>query len=119
MGMYESGWSRNLKACNQKEFIGERGYIRLTLKEDRISDREEGDLIEIYHSDSGTYEIINYKSKYKDMYGQLQELIRRIQGDAENGITLEDAQCAFLAAYEAKIKIEESIPPALRRRLKK
>lgn len=111
MGMYESGWSRNLKACNQKEFIGDAGHIRLTLQEDRVSDREEGDLIEIYHSDTGTYEMLNYKSKYKDMYGQLQSLIRRIEGSPEDGITLEDARLAFLAAWEAKEKIEESLCP--------
>lgn len=109
MGMYESGWSRSLKACNQKEFIGDAGYIRLTLKEDRASGREEGDLIEIYHSDTGTYELLNYESKYKDMYGQLQSLIQRIEGSPENGITLEDARSAFLAAWEAKEKIEEGL----------
>lgn len=47
MGCYESVWSRSLKACNRKEFIGEEGYIRLTLKADRLMDREEGDLIEV------------------------------------------------------------------------
>lgn len=109
LGIYESGWSKNLKALNQKEFIGDRGYIRLTLKEDRITDREEGDLIEIYHSDTKVYELINCNSKYKDMYGQLQILINRIEGIPETGITLGEARQAFLAAWEAKEKIEESM----------
>ncbi len=109
MGMYECGWSRNLKACNQKEFIGERGYIRLTLREDRTLDREEGDLIEVYHSDIEKYEIINLESKYKDMYGQLSSLIRRIEGEEEDGITLEDARKAFLAALDAKEQVNNRV----------
>lgn len=106
MGSYESGWSRNLKACNYKEFIGSEGYIRLTLKEDRVSDREEGDLIEVYHAPSGRYEIINNPSVYKNMYAELSELIRRIQKQPRNGIVLEDAYRAFCAAWEAKECIE-------------
>lgn len=109
MGVYESGWSKHLKASNQKEFIGTRGYIRLTLKEERIFDREEGDLIEIYRSDTKTYELINCSSKYKDMYGQLQTLINRIEGVPETGITLDEARQAFLASWEAKERIEESL----------
>ena len=101
LGNYESGWSRNLKACSRREFIGERGYIRLTLKEDRVSDREEGDLLEIYHSDTGSYETLNVKSRYKDMYAQFMQLIERIEGRPGNGFTLEDAWLAFMAAREA------------------
>lgn len=109
LGCYECGWSRNLKACNLKEFIGEHGYVRLTLMENRASDREEGDLIEWYCSVTGEYKIINNQSKYKDMYAQLSELIQRIEGEKGNGFTLEDARLAFLAAYTAKQKIEESV----------
>lgn len=97
-GLYESGWSKNLKAGNCKEFIGEKGYIRLTLQADRIFDKEEGDLIEIYHSDTGTYKTINLLAKYKDMYAQFQELANRIEGQPHNNFSLKDAKEAFMAA---------------------
>ncbi len=100
-GLYESGWSKNLKAANCKEFIGEKGYIRLTLCADRIFDKEEGDLIEIYHSDTGVYETLNFHSQYKDMNAQFQELVNRIEGEPHNSFTLEDAKSAFLAAVTA------------------
>lgn len=98
---YESGWSRNLRACNCREFLGDKGYIRLTLQADRFFDREEGDLIEIYHSDTGVHESVSLQSVYKDMNAQLQELIHRIEANAQNDFTLEDAKEAFMAAVSA------------------
>ena len=100
-GSYESGWSRNLRAGNCRDFIGERGYIRLTLQADRVSDREEGDLIEVYHSDTGLHEMISLRCVYKDMNAQIQELIGRIEGKPQNSFTLEDAKSAFMAAMDA------------------
>lgn len=100
-GLYESGWSKNLKAGNCKEFIGEKGYIRLTLQADRIFDKEEGDLIEIYHSDTGVHEMVSMHAKYKDMYGQFQELVNRIEGHPHNAFSLADAKSAFMAAIAA------------------
>lgn len=99
-GQYESGWSENLGAYHCKEIIGENGYIRLTLQSDRIKDREEGDLIEIYHSNTRTYEIINLPCVYKDMNAQLQELIARIEGRGTVDFTLQDAKEAFFVALE-------------------
>ena len=49
--------------------------LRTALSEMRDRDREEGDRIEIYHSDTGVYETINNISTYKNMYGQLMTLI--------------------------------------------
>ena len=66
-GYYEAGWSKNTASCNLKEFIGTKGRISLTLGEMRSHDREEGDLIEIYHSETGVYETINNVSVYKNM----------------------------------------------------
>lgn len=97
-GCYESGWSKNIRAYNCKEFIGEKGYIRLTLQADRFFDKEEGDLLEIYHSDTNLLESINLPSKYKDMNAQFQELVNRIEDHPENPFTLQDAREAFLAA---------------------
>ena len=100
-GSYESGWSRNLRACNSKDFIGEKGYIRLTLQADRASDREEGDLIEIYHSATGQHEQISLIAPYKDLNAQFQELIARIEGCPQNDFSLEDAKEAFMTAMDA------------------
>lgn len=100
-GCYESGWSRNLKAYNCKEFVGEKGYIRLTLQADRTSNKEEGDLIEVYHSDTGQYETLNLQSVYKNMNAQFQELVNRIEGSPQNSFSLQDAKEAFAAAMSA------------------
>lgn len=100
-GCYESGWSRNLHYYNCKEFMGDKGYIKLTLQADRFADKEEGDLIEVYHSDTGEHETISQIAKYKDMNGQFQELIARIEGRPTNSFTLEDAKEAFMAAMDA------------------
>lgn len=101
LGCFESGWSRNLHHYNCKEFMGDNGYIRLTLQADRFADKEEGDLIEIYHSESGSHETINNPCVYKDMNRQFQELINRIEGHPECTFTLQEAKEAFLAAVAA------------------
>lgn len=100
-GCYESGWSRNLHYYNCKEFMGDKGYIRLTLQADRLADKEEGDLIEIYHSETGMHEYMSMYSKYKDMNEQFQELIHRIEGHPQRSFGLQDAKEAFLAAIKA------------------
>lgn len=100
-GCYESGWSRNLHYYNRKEFMGDKGYIRLTLQADRVYDKEEGDLIEIYYSETGEHQIMNLKTKYKDMYAQFREMLNMIEGHPESGFTLNDAKEAFFAAVEA------------------
>ena len=100
-GCYESGWSRNLHYYNCKEFMGDKGYIKLTLQADRLADKEEGDLIEIYHSDTGEHETVSIQCKYKDMNAQFQELIKRIEGRGESDFTLQEAKEAFLAAVDA------------------
>ncbi len=100
-GFYESGWSKNLRACNSKDFIGEKGYIRLTLQADRVLDREEGDLIEVYHSGTGQHEQISLVSPYKDLNAQFQELIARIEGHPQNSFSLADAEEAFFTAIDA------------------
>ncbi len=100
-GCYESGWSRNLHAYNCKEFVGEKGYIKLTLQNDRIADKEEGDLIEIYYSETGVRKTISLQAQYKNMNEQFQELIHRIEGKPKNDFFLEDAKEAFLAAIKA------------------
>ena len=81
--------------------MGDKGYIRLTLQQDRLADKEEGDLIEVYHSETGIHENISMYSKYKDMNAQFQELIRQIEGCPDQVFRLQDAKEAFLAAVTA------------------
>ena len=101
VGYYEAAWSRNTASENLKEFIGDKGRISLTLKENRTKNAEEGDLISVYHNESGEYEDINVPSVYKNMYGQLCCLIDMIENEAPANPTLDEAYSAFLVALAA------------------
>ena len=91
---YEAGWSETNASQNLKEFVGEKGRLRITLQTNRASDQEEGDSIEWYDNETKSYRVINSPSVYKNMYGQLECLIRMIEG--EPGFpTMEDAYKAF------------------------
>lgn len=105
-GFYEGGWSKNLPCRNEKEFIGTKGHIRLTLMNDRPNNHEEGDLIEVYTSEDGEYKIVNNISKYKDMYGQLMSLIDMIENDTPPAITMEEVLNSFLVAQAAETSID-------------
>ena len=105
-GIYEAGWSRNLASENLKEFLGTRGRLTLTLRENRIENREEGDLITHYSSVTGEYTAVNVPSKYKDMYAQVSALIDMIEKDAPASPTIEEAFSAFAAAMLAQEAME-------------
>lgn len=102
MGYYEAGWSPSLSSQNVKEFVGSKGHISLTLQALRHDHQEEGDLISLYSSVTGEYRTINVSAKYKDMYAQLQTLIRMIEEDADPIPSLQEAYSAFCAALTAK-----------------
>ncbi|NJP41328.1 Gfo/Idh/MocA family oxidoreductase [Oscillospiraceae bacterium HV4-5-C5C] len=102
IGYYEAGWSRSLAAQNLKEFIGETGRISLTLRDNRADNREEGDLLTVYHQGSGEYQTLNLPSKYKDMYAQLCRLIEMIEQDEPGNPTIDEAFSAFYVAIEAE-----------------
>lgn len=112
-GYYEAGWVKGMNSNNTKEFICEKGSISVTLNQFRSSHTEEGDLIEIFHNDTRTYETINVPCAYKAMYRQLSALIDKIEGKETEAPSLEDAFYAFkvgIAAEQAaktgeKIKI--------------
>ena len=93
-----AGWAETIAAQNSKEFIGDKGRIRITLQADRCEDREEGDLISWYRSDTGEYRTINSPSVYKNMWQQLLCLIDMIEGKSDGSPTLEDAYRAFRIA---------------------
>ena len=101
IGYYEAGWSRHTASNNRKEFVGTKGRIELTLAGNRAECREEGDLITVFHSDTGVYETINIQAEYKNMYAQLLTLIDRIETGSPGFPTAEDARKAFEAAAAA------------------
>lgn len=107
VGYYEAGWSPNTSSQNLKEFIGDQGRLTLTLQEFRQENKEEGDLISLYSSKTGEYRTINVPAKYKDMYAQLQALIRMIEEDADPIPPLEDAFSAFYTALTAQQAISQ------------
>jgi len=102
IGYYEAGWGRQISARNLKEFIGTKGYISLTLKDQRTENREEGDLITVYSSDTGEYRHINMNVPYKDMYGQLCALIDMIEQDSPGNPTIDEVYSAFNVAVTAQ-----------------
>lgn len=106
IGYYEAGWNKNIESLNVKEFIGTKGRISLVLQELRPNDREEGDLITLYNSESGEYRIINNDSTYKDMYGQVCTLIDMVENNTEGNPTIESVFSAFKTAYLAQKAIE-------------
>ena len=98
-GYYEVGWGESIRTCNLKEFIGTKGRITLNMRLGREYDVEEGDLITVYHSDTGVYESINCHAEYKDMYAQLATLIQMIEEDTDGDPTIEDVWRSFRVAY--------------------
>lgn len=67
-----------------------------------------GDLIEVYHAVSDTYEQINVPAVYKDMWGQLCSLIDRIEGRPTDAPTIEEAYSAFRVALGGRAR--RSVP---------
>ena len=114
MGYYEAGWSPSLASHNLKEFVGDKGRISLTLQQFRHENQEEGDLISLYLTDTGEYRSINVPAKYKDMYAQLQTLIRMIEEDTDPIPTLTEAFSAFRAALTARDAIAQHTTFCLR-----
>ncbi len=108
VGYYEAGWNIGIESQNMKEFIGTKGRISLVLQDNRASDREEGDLITLYDSETGEYKIINNDSQYKDMYGQVCTLIDMIENNTEGNPTIDDVFSAFNIACLAQKAIEEN-----------
>jgi len=102
VGYYEAGWGKQVAARNIKEFIGTKGYISLTMKDLRFENREEGDLITVYNSETGEYRHINMNVPYKDMYGQLCTLIDMIEQGSPGNPTIDEVYSAFNVAVTAQ-----------------
>ena len=109
-GFYEVGWGESIRTCNLKEFIGTKGRITLDMLVNRGEDGEEGDRITVYHSDTGVYETVNVRTKYKDMYTQLLTLIDMIENDTPGNPTIDEVWQAFLVAQAAQKSVETGVP---------
>ncbi|MBR2338613.1 MAG: Gfo/Idh/MocA family oxidoreductase [Clostridia bacterium] len=109
VGYYEAGWSRNMSSGNLKEFIGTKGHITLQMRDQRSSDREEGDLITVYYSETGEYRSINLDVVYKDMYAQLRTLIDMIENDSPADPDIDSVFSAFRVAVKAQEAIKKGI----------
>ena len=106
LGYYEVGWGETIRSSNLKEFIGTEGRITLEMKDRRLGDNEEGDLLTLYHRDGNVYETVNLDSVYKDMYAQLMTLIDMIENDTAGDPSMDEAWRAFRIALAAEESIE-------------
>lgn len=105
-GYYEAGWGKSIRSLNTKEFIGTKGRISLEMRDRRTDDREEGDLITVFHSDTGKYDTYNVNAPYKDMYTQLSALIDMIEGTPTDAPTMDEAWRAFIISLTADKSIK-------------
>ncbi len=113
VGYFEAGWGRSMAQSNVKEFIGPKGRLVIELAADRGAFREEGDLITIYHSDTGEYQSISSRSSYKPMYAQLSHLIAMIEGRAGANPSMEQVMASHRAADAAARAIYSGQPVRL------
>ena len=109
-GYYEVGWGETLRSANEKEFIGTEGRITLEMRDRRMQDTEEGDLITVYTKDGRKYEVLNLPTVYKNMYAQLEVLIDMIETGAPGEPTIDDVWRAFSVANAAVQSIEDRRP---------
>ncbi len=91
IGYYEAGWCNTTSSENVKEFVGPKGRIKIVYAENRSTNREEGDLIELYRFPERTYEIINVDCKRKPTDLQFDYLIQMIEKNVPAKPTLEEA----------------------------
>lgn len=104
-GYYEVGWSNNISSNNDKDFIGTKGHITLTMAQNRTDGINDKDRICVYYGDESKPDVImDYDSVYKDMYGQYLNLIDMIENDAEGVVPIDAVYTSFrtvVLAYEA------------------
>lgn len=80
VAFYEAGWGGSIASENKKEFIGPKGRITVTERENRMDCKEEGDLITLYTKD-GEYKTINVDCKRRPTMEQLGHLIDMIENN--------------------------------------
>ena len=105
-GYYEVSWGETVRSYNLKEFIGTKGRITLDMRDRRVQDTEEGDLITLYRADTQSYHTYNVKALYKDMYAQLKALIAMIEGKQVEAPSIDDVWRALRIALTANKSIQ-------------
>jgi predicted dehydrogenase len=108
VAFYESGWGSTIASQNTKEIIGDKGRLKIILQNDRVANREEGDVIEIYNILQNEYSSINLRSKYKDTYSQIKCLIRMIEENFEGVPTIDDVMSSFKVSIAADMAIRNN-----------
>ncbi len=106
-GYYEVGWSRNLAANNDKDFIGTKGHITLTMaanRQDGVTDR---DLISVFYGDGRETKRIELSSVYKDMYAQFRSLLDMVENGGEGVVPIDDVYDAFRTVVLANQAIRD------------
>ncbi len=107
-GYYEVGWSRNVSSNNDKDFIGTKGHISLTMAANRTDGVRDSDLIRIYYGDAEKPDrIIENPSIYKDMYAQFRDLVDMIENGGEGMVPIDDVFEAFRTVVLAVRAIRE------------
>jgi predicted dehydrogenase len=107
-GYYEVGWSNNISSCNDKDFIGTKGHITLTMAMNRTDGVTDKDRICIYYGDENKPDVVlDYDSVYKDMYGQYLNLIDMIENDTKGAVPIDAVYSAFRAVAIADQAINE------------
>lgn len=108
-GYYEVAWGQSVRTDNLKEFVGTKGRITLTMQYNRGEDVEEGDLLTVFHSDTGVYETVNVQSTYKDMYAQLETLFDMIEHDTPGNPSIDEVWSSFCVAQAAQKSVETGV----------
>lgn len=95
-GYYEVGWSRNISSNNDKDFIGTKGHISLTMAANRTDGVKDKDLIRICYGDPEKPDrLLDSPSVYKDMYGQFCNLVDMIENGGESAVPTDAVFDAF------------------------
>lgn len=109
IGYYEAGWTNTIAATDTKEFVGPKGRLKITYAKDRMSNSEEGDLIEFYHYPEKVYETINVLCPRKPCGDQFDHLIKMIETDVPAVPSLQEIEESFRAVLKADAAIRASL----------
>ncbi len=104
---YESGWGNTIATDNTKEFIGPKGRIKIVQRENRLSNREEGDLIEYYNVETSEYKNINININCdrRPTRAELNHLIDMIENNSPSNPSIDDVYKSFEIVINADKKI--------------
>lgn len=102
---YEVGWSNNISTASEKDFVGTKGHITLTMAANRTDGKKDRDLICIFRSD-GSVKRLEVKAVYKDMYAQALNLIDMIENGAPGVIPIDSVYSALRIVQTAQMAID-------------